>query len=129
MNESNLKKSLRRTLLLKVISHKESKPEDVDSVIELTSTEVVDMLEAQSMTFYLVEGNELSFKHVYYSPSLYEDAADKEASFRAKKAKLFALRLPLDTGVVGRVITNEKPEFFQQSGSGCDQMHNISRAP
>lgn len=128
MSESNLNKSLRRTLLLKVISHKESKPEDVNSVIELTSTEVVDLLSAQSMTFYLVEGNELVFKHVYYSPSLYQKDLEKKASFEAKKAKLLALRLPLNTGVVGRVIANEKPEFFHVGGAGADQMHNLSQA-
>lgn len=127
MDQSNLKKSLRRTLLLKVISHKESKPEDVDSVIELTSTEVVDLLQAQSMTFYLVEGNELSFRHVYYSPSLFEGDEEKTKEFEKKEKTLLALRLPIKTGMVGKVIETEKPLFFQQSGDGADQMHNLSK--
>ena len=37
----------KRTLLLKIISKKETKPEDVDSVIELTSSKIVDLIQAQ----------------------------------------------------------------------------------
>ena len=35
-------------------------------MIELTASKVVEALQAQSMTFYLVEGNDITFKHIYY---------------------------------------------------------------
>ena len=33
-------------------------------MIELTASKVVDALAAQSMTLYLVEGNDITFRHV-----------------------------------------------------------------
>ena len=39
-------------------------------MVELTSTKVVEALQVQSMTLYLVEGNDISFTHIYYSPPL-----------------------------------------------------------
>lgn len=56
MPSSAMSGSLRRMLLLKVISKPSPSKEDVQSVIELTSSKVVDSLEAQSMTLYLIEG-------------------------------------------------------------------------
>ena len=68
--------TLRRSLLIKVISKPAPSREDVNSVIELTCSKVVEALQAQSMTFYLVEGREITFKNVYYSPTLWaKDAA------------------------------------------------------
>ena len=62
--------ALRRSLLIKVISKAVPSREDVASVIELTASKVVEALQAQSMTVYLLEGNEIAFKHVFYSPTL-----------------------------------------------------------
>lgn len=70
MASNNIAGTLRRSLLIKVISKPAPSREDVASVIELTGSEDVEALQAQSMTFYLVEGNEIAFKQVYYSPTL-----------------------------------------------------------
>ena len=70
MTSNNIAGTLRRSLLIKVISKPAPSREDVASVIELTGSEDVEALQAQSMTFYLVEGNEIAFKQVYYSPTL-----------------------------------------------------------
>ena len=48
--------TLRRSLLIKVISKAVPSREDVATVIELTASKVVEALQAQSMTLYLVEG-------------------------------------------------------------------------
>ena len=51
---SNLTGTLRRSLLIKVISKPAPSREDVSTVIELTASKVVESLQAQSMTLYLV---------------------------------------------------------------------------
>ena len=118
--------NLRRTLLLKVISKPQPSREDVASVIELTASKVVEALEAQSMTLYLVEGNEICFKHVYYSPSLWGSDAAKEKEFESKRVSLLQLRLPLGTGVVGKVIQTGEPAFFTAAKDPA-AMHNLAK--
>ena len=75
--------TLRRSLLIKVISKPQPSREDVAHVIELTASKVVEALQAQSMTLYLVEGNDIVFKHVYYSPTLWGSDKSAAASFKA----------------------------------------------
>ncbi|MEO7597593.1 MAG: GspE/PulE family protein [Opitutus sp.] len=104
--------TLRRSLLIKVISKPAPSREDINSVIELTSSKVVEALQAQSMTFYLVEGREITFKNVYYSPTLWAKDASLEQRFKESTDKLLAARLPLGTGVVGKVISSGEPAFF-----------------
>ena len=58
---------LRRSLLLKILSKPAPSRADLDSVVELTATKVVEQLQCQSMTLYIVEGDFISFRHVYYS--------------------------------------------------------------
>lgn len=57
--------------LIKVIAKLTPSKEDVASVIELTAAKVVEAIQAQSMNFYLIEGREISFKHVYPSSTLW----------------------------------------------------------
>jgi type IV pilus assembly protein PilB len=100
-------------LLIKIISKQTPSKADVASVIELTAAKVVEALRAQSMTFYLLEGNEITFKQVYYSPSLWADKPAKQQEFDELQAKLLQLKLPLGKGVVGKVIASGEPDFFQ----------------
>ena len=116
---SNLTGALRRSLLIKVISKPTPTKEDVESVIELTASKVIEALQAQSMTLYLVEGGEIAFKHVYYSPTLWGNDRDKELQFRETSKKLLSLKLPGGTGNVGKVIQTGEPLFF--SGKGADE--------
>lgn len=123
--QSNLSRQLRKTLLLKVISNKEPKPEDIDSVLEFTSEQIVELLMAQSITFYLVQGNEIHFKHIYYSPTLYSGDADREKEFALRREKLLQLKLPMDTGIVGKVIQRGEPAFFSLSRENSRPMFNM----
>jgi type II secretory ATPase GspE/PulE/Tfp pilus assembly ATPase PilB-like protein len=118
--------SIRRALLLKVISKPQPSREDVDSVIELTAGKMIDALAAQSMTLYLIEKDAIAFKHVYYSPSLWEDDPSREEIFAQKKEKLLSLRLPRGTGVVGQVIESGQPVFFNSNAGNSAQMHNLA---
>ncbi|WP_309386217.1 GspE/PulE family protein [Cerasicoccus frondis] len=127
MAETELSAPLRRTLLLKIISNKEPQPNDVDDIIELTSSKIVELLQAQSMTFYLVQGSKIRFKHVYYSPSLWGDNKAREQEFLAKEKKLKELELPVGTGIVGKVIERGEPAFFSLSKENTRPMFNMSK--
>ncbi len=118
--------TLRRSLLIKVISKPQPSREDVQHVIELTASKVVEALRAQSMTLYLVEGEEIAFKHIYYSPTLWGADKQAEASFKATAEKLLQVKLPLGRGVVGKVVADGKPIFFKNSESQAPFMNSMS---
>lgn len=126
MAAPNAAGALRRSLLIKVIAKPAPSREDVTSVIELTASKVVDALAAQSMTLYLVEGNDITFRHVYYSPTLWANASEKEAQFKETEEKLLALKLPLGTGNVGKVIESGDPLFFTADGPDGDSLKNMN---
>ncbi|MBS0662716.1 MAG: Flp pilus assembly complex ATPase component TadA, partial [Verrucomicrobia bacterium] len=127
MANPNITGTLRRSLLIKIISKAAPSREDINSVIELTASKVVDALQAQSMTFYLVEGSEISFKNVYYSPTLWANHPELEKKLQETSAKLLALRLPLGTGVVGKVISTGEPSFYRNSDSQAPFMASMAK--
>lgn len=118
---------LRRTLLVKVIAKTTPSREDLASIIELTSGRVVDALNAQSMTFFLIEGPNIVFKHVYYSPSLWGGDAAKEKAFAEKAAKLKFVRIPLGQGLVGSVIESGKPDFYSSKQEPARPMLSVAK--
>ncbi len=127
MATPNLASALRRSLLIKVISKPAPSREDLTSVIELTASKVVEALQAQSMTFYLVEGNDIAFKHVYYSPTLWGKDKDREKQFQETQAKLLALKLPLGTGNVGKVIQTGESLFFNKGGADAASLMSMAK--
>ena len=127
MASNNIAGTLRRSLLIKVISKPAPSREDVASVIELTASKVVEALQAQSMTFYLVEGNEIAFKQVYYSPTLWAGDAAKEKKFQETQAKLLQLRIPTGKGIVGKVIESGEPIFFRNTESQVPFMQSMAQ--
>jgi type IV pilus assembly protein PilB len=127
MASTNIAGTLRRSLLIKVISKPALSKEDVASVIELTASKVVEALQAQSMTFYLVEGNEIAFKQVYYSPTLWAGDGVKQKKFEETAAKLLALKIPTGKGIVGKVIETGEPIFFRNSESQAPFMTSMAQ--
>ncbi len=119
--------ALRRSLLIKIISKPAPSKEDVASVIELTASKVVEALQAQSMTLYLVEGNDIVFKQIYYSPTLWGDDRTKEAKFKEMEAKLLQLKIPVGTGIVGKVIQTGEPVFYRNSESQAPMMTSMAK--
>ncbi len=115
-------------MLIKVISKPAPSREDLASVIELTASKVVEALQAQSMTFYLVEGNDITFKHIYYSPTLWGTDKDKEKQFQETQTKLLALKLPLGTGNVGQVIQTGEPLFFTKNGLDTASLMSMTKS-
>jgi type IV pilus assembly protein PilB len=126
MASSNLTGTLRRSLLIKIISKPAPSREDVNSVIELTASKVVESLQAQALTLYLVEGGEIAFKQVYYSPTLWGQDKDKENQFKETTRKLLALKLPAGTGNVGKVISTGQPLFFSNKGPEAASLKNMN---
>lgn len=118
--------TLRRSLLIKVISKPQPSREDVAHVVELTAAKVVEALRAQSMTLYLVEGNEVAFKQVYYSPTLWGADKAAEARFKTSAETLLGMRLPLGRGVVGKVIAEGRPVFFKHDAADTPAMNSLS---
>jgi type IV pilus assembly protein PilB len=127
MESPAIASAVRRSLLIKIISKPAPSREDVASVIELTASRVVEALQAQSMTLYLVEGNDIVFKQIYYSPSLWGDDKKKEAKFREMQAKLLQLKMPVGTGVVGKVIQTGEPVFYRNSESQAPMMTSMAK--
>jgi type IV pilus assembly protein PilB len=119
--------ALRRSLLIKIISKPAPSKEDVASVIELTASKVVEALQAQSMTLYLVEGNDIAFKQIYYSPSLWSDDPKKEGKFKEMESKLLQLKVPIGTGVVGKVIQSGESVFFKNTESQAPMMQSMAK--
>jgi type IV pilus assembly protein PilB len=126
MAAPSIASTLRRSLLIKIISKPAPSREDVNSVIELTASKVVEALQAQSMTLYLVEGNDIVFKHIYYSPTLWSGDKAKEQKFKDTATKLLALKLPLGTGNVGKVIASGEPLFFHAHGPEAASLKNMN---
>ena len=127
MASSTTANTLRRSLLIKVISKPTPSKEDVTSVIELTAAKVVEALQAQSMTFYMVEGNDIAFKQVYYSPSLWAGEPAKQKQFAAMQAKLLEMKVPLGKGIVGKVIQSGEPEFFRDTATQAPFMASMAQ--
>ena len=127
MASPSIASALRRSLLIKIISKPQPSKEDVASVIELTASKVVEALQAQSMTLYLVEGNDIAFKQIYYSPSLWAAEPAKEAKFKDMEAKLLQLKIPVGTGVVGKVIQTGEPVFFKNTESQAPMMTTMAK--
>jgi type IV pilus assembly protein PilB len=119
--------ALRRSLLIKIISKPAPSKEDVASVIELTASKVVEALQAQSMTLYLVEGNDIVFKQIYYSPTLWGDDKKKQEKFKEMEAKLLQLKIPIGTGIVGKVIQTGEPVFYRNSESQAPMMTSMAK--
>jgi type II secretory ATPase GspE/PulE/Tfp pilus assembly ATPase PilB-like protein len=124
---ANLFGTLRRSLLVKVISRPTPSRADIASVIELTASKVVEALQAQSMTFYLVEGDSISFRQVYYSPSLWAADPSKEKSFRENAERLLAQKIPLGRGIVGQVIKTGEPVFYRDTSNPVDGVSDLTK--
>ena len=123
---STLSKALKRSLLLKLLSKTTPTREDLDSVIELTATKIIDDLEVQSITLYLIEGDQIAFKYVYYSPSLWANQPSLEEKFKEKREQLLKLRLPLGKGLVGKVIQTGESNIFNKLENDSE-LYNISK--
>jgi len=126
MQNTSLSPDLRKKLLVKVISQKSLTAKDIDAVIELTSEKIVTLMDAQSMTFYLLIGNNITFKYIYYSPSLSHNDPAKRNELAKKRDQLLAMELPLGTGIVGQVIQSGQSIIYPGHADEVSAMHDLS---
>lgn len=125
---THLSKNLRKSLLLKVISKSTPTNQDIETVLELTATKVIEDMRAQSMTIYLLDGNEISFRYIYYSPTIWGNNTSIQKKFEEKREKLLKLTLPQGTGIVGRVIKSGEANFFNVGAADNNVLYNLSKA-
>lgn len=115
MDSSSLLKALRHALLIKVLARHAPTRAAVTSVIEFMASKLVAAVQAQSITFYIVEGNHISFTQVCYSPSLWAGDVEKEKRLREAAAEMLSLKIPRGRGIVGKVIETGEPVFFRNA--------------
>jgi len=99
---------LREIIFKKTITHK-----DLESILKITIEKIVHSLFAESITLYLVEDDKIKFRYVYFSPNLYKNNEDLKRAFEEKRKKLTRLSLPLNTGIVGKVIAENKTHIVE----------------
>jgi type IV pilus assembly protein PilB len=126
MPAPTLSGQLRRSLLLRILSKPAPSREDLSSVIELTATKVVEQLQCQSMTLYLIEGEQISFRQVYYSPTLWGSDKTRERQFQERMEKLLQTKLAKGTGNVGKVIDTCQPLFFTSNGPDAASLKDLN---
>ncbi|MEA2082518.1 MAG: GspE/PulE family protein [Elusimicrobiota bacterium] len=100
-------------LLREIIFKKEISPEVLNTVLKITIEKIVSTLFAESVTLYLVDKDKIKFSHVYFSPQLYKDNEVLKKSYDAKRETLLKLTLPLNTGIVGKVIAEGKSRVVE----------------
>ncbi|MGH7943903.1 MAG: GspE/PulE family protein [Opitutaceae bacterium] len=115
-------------MLIKVISRQAPSRADVALVLELTASKVVEALEAQSIAFYLVDGNQISTRQVFYSPTLWADDPSKEHRFIQAAAELMTQKIPRGRGIIGRVVESAEPVFYRNSESKAPFMAAMSES-
>ncbi|MFH1958111.1 MAG: ATPase, T2SS/T4P/T4SS family [bacterium] len=92
-------------LLREIIFKKEITSEVLNTVLKITIEKIVSTLFAESITLYLVDKDKIKFSYVYFSPKLYQGREALQKSYEAKRETLLKITLPLNTGIVGKVIS------------------------
>ncbi len=100
-------------LLREIIFKKEVTKDVLNAVLKITIEKIVNTLFAESITLYLVDRDRIKFSYVYFSPKLYKDNPQLEKAFEDKKKKLLSLTLPLNTGIVGKVIAMDESKIVR----------------
>lgn len=107
-----LSTSLKKALLLKLLAKNQPEKEDLDGLLETVSQRVAEALEAEAVSVYLVDGPKIRFKHVYYTPTLWENNPAGKSPFDERKKQLIETEIPLGQGIVGKCIKENTPLFY-----------------
>ncbi len=114
-------------LLREIIFKKEISPEVLNTVLKITIEKIVCSLFAESVTLYLIAKDKIKFSHVYFSPELYKDNEALKKSYEAKRATLLKLTLPLNTGIVGKVIAEGKSRVVKDVAKDSDHATGVDK--
>ncbi|MHC5037529.1 MAG: ATPase, T2SS/T4P/T4SS family [Planctomycetota bacterium] len=107
--ESGRKRSSERRVLnalLKTLTSKKQLAEtDQDTVMRITMEKVLEAIQAQAITMYMVgDDDQVHFRYNYMSPSAWGNDPKLEALFRKKQKELLGMKLAKGQGIVGKVI-------------------------
>lgn len=72
-------KKVLHALLKTLLAKRPLTQDDMDAVFSLTIQKVIDAIQAQAITIFLLDAeSHICFSHVYYSPSIYTKDPEKE---------------------------------------------------
>ncbi len=95
-------------LVRTLTSKREVTAKDLEVVLEVTKNKIVEAVNAQAITIFFVEDDGIHFRHISYSRSLYKGDAQSETRFEKAIERLKKTVLPPGSGIVGRVINENK---------------------
>jgi type IV pilus assembly protein PilB len=103
-------KRMLSALLRSLTSRKQLTEEDQDSVFDATIEKVLEAVQAQAITVYLIDhdAGEIEFKYSYSSPTLWGDDQDLRAKYEQQQENIRGMRIPIGKGIVGKVIDEQK---------------------
>ncbi|HVY61016.1 MAG TPA: GspE/PulE family protein [Planctomycetota bacterium] len=95
-------------LVRTLTSKKEVTAKDLEVVLEVTKTKIVESVNAQAITIFFAEQDGIHFRHISYSRSLYKNDPGAEAQFEKAIERLKKTVLPASSGIVGKVIRENR---------------------
>ncbi|MFH1023749.1 MAG: ATPase, T2SS/T4P/T4SS family [Planctomycetota bacterium] len=103
-------KKVLHALLKTLLAKRPLTQDDMDAVFSLTIQKVIDAIQAQAITIFLLDAeSHICFSHVYYSPSIYTKDPEKEKSLKSQTTMLKKMKLNYGQGIVGKVIQTGEP--------------------
>jgi type IV pilus assembly protein PilB len=95
-------------LVRTLTSKREVTQKDLDLVLEITKSKIVEAVNAQAITVYFRERDGIHFRHISYNRSLYRGDTAAEQRFQQQIERLKKTVLPHGHGIVGRVIEENR---------------------
>jgi type IV pilus assembly protein PilB len=95
-------------LVRTLTSKREVTAKDLEMVLEVTKSKIVEAVNAQAITIYFAEEDGIHFRHISYSRSLWKGDPASEGRFEKTVERLKKTVLPHGAGIVGRVIKENK---------------------
>ncbi|MHC4598752.1 MAG: ATPase, T2SS/T4P/T4SS family [Planctomycetota bacterium] len=92
-------------LLKTLTSKRQLTPEDQDTVMRITMEKVLEAIQAQAITMYIIGDDDLIyFRYNYMSPSAWDNDPNLAPVFQKKQQELLGMTLKKGQGIVGKVI-------------------------
>jgi type II secretory ATPase GspE/PulE/Tfp pilus assembly ATPase PilB-like protein len=116
--------------LVRYLTRKEPVREgQLDTIFRLTVGKIVDPISAEVIVVYFAnEQRDLSFAHLFYSRSLFKNNAGLEGKFNSSLEELGQLKIPADTGILGRAIKTRKAVTSLNAAGDQEFLNHLGKA-
>ncbi|GIW72274.1 MAG: hypothetical protein KatS3mg102_1816 [Planctomycetota bacterium] len=114
-------------LVRTLLNRREVSPEDLESLLRITTGKIVEAIGAEAVTIFFAEPDGIHFGHVAYSRSLYRGDPALEKKLRANADKLKRTVLPPGTGIVGRVIAENRSHMTRDASREKEHFAELER--